>query len=237
MTAPTAPRPVDVHALPAMLTALRLPSFHRHWQALADRADAEGWPASRFLAALAEIELAERDARRIQRHLQQSQLPGGKTLATLDFKALPGVTRAHIEALAAGDRDGRANRSSARSAYPFTICARSRPTTCGCMIRRAPRTLSACFSDIRRNKPVKHTRRYASILLRSARSRRSGSPMLIRAGDTPTRQAGKRTACRDFAGICTSIPRHNADKSLGAFVRMARSRGLMPEGAESYAKA
>ncbi|NHW28903.1 IS21-like element helper ATPase IstB, partial [Escherichia coli] len=63
----------------------------------------EGWPASRFLAALAEVELADRDARRIQRHLQQSELPGGKTLATLDFKALPGVTRARIEALAAGD--------------------------------------------------------------------------------------------------------------------------------------
>lgn len=103
MTAPAAPRPVDVHALPAMLTALRLPSFLRQWPALAERADAEGWPAARFLAALAEIELAERDARRIQRHLQQSQLPGGKTLATLDFKALPGVPRARIEALAAGD--------------------------------------------------------------------------------------------------------------------------------------
>jgi DNA replication protein DnaC len=103
MTAPAAPRPVDVHALPTMLTALRLPSFQRHWQALADRADTEGWPASRFLAALAELELAERDARRIHRHLQQSQLPGGKTLGTLDFKALPGVTKARIEALAAGD--------------------------------------------------------------------------------------------------------------------------------------
>lgn len=32
MTAPAATaRAVDVHALPAMLTALRLPSFHRHW--------------------------------------------------------------------------------------------------------------------------------------------------------------------------------------------------------------
>jgi len=103
MTAPAPPRPVDVHALPAMLTALRLPSFQRHWQALAARADAEGWPASRLLAALAEIELAERDARRMQRHLQQSQLPGGKTLATLDVKALPGVPRARMEALAAGD--------------------------------------------------------------------------------------------------------------------------------------
>lgn len=103
MTAPAAPRPVDVHTLPAMLTALRLPSFQRHWQTLAERADTEGWPASRFLASLAELELAERDARRIHRHLQQSQLSGGKTLGTLDFKALPGVTKAQVEALAAGD--------------------------------------------------------------------------------------------------------------------------------------
>jgi len=103
MTAPAAPRPVDVHALPTMLTTLRLPSFQRHWAVLANRADTEGWPAARFLAALAELELAERDARRIQRHLHQSQLPGGKTLATLDFKALPGVPRARIKALAAGD--------------------------------------------------------------------------------------------------------------------------------------
>ncbi len=32
-----------------------------------------------------------------------SRLPGGKTLATFDFKALPSVSRARIEALAAGD--------------------------------------------------------------------------------------------------------------------------------------
>jgi DNA replication protein DnaC len=97
------PRAVDVHALPTMLTALRLPSIHRHWPALAERADKEGWPAARFLAALAELELAERETRRIHRHLIESQLPGGKTLATFDFKALPGLPRARVEALAAGD--------------------------------------------------------------------------------------------------------------------------------------
>ncbi len=96
-------RAVDVHALPAMLSALRLPSIHRHWPTLAERADKEGWPAARFLATLAEIELAERETRRIRRHLIESQLPGGKTLATFDFKALPGVPRARVEALAAGD--------------------------------------------------------------------------------------------------------------------------------------
>lgn len=101
MTATT--RIVDVHALPTMLTALRLPSFHRHWPMLAERADKEGWPAARFLATLAELELAERETRRIRRHLIESQLPGGKTLATFDFKALPSVPRARVEALAAGD--------------------------------------------------------------------------------------------------------------------------------------
>ena len=98
----TTARAVDVHALPAMLTALRLPSFHRHWATLAECADTEGWPAARFLAALAEVELAERETRRT-RHLAESRLPGGKTLATFDFKALPSVPKARIEALAAGD--------------------------------------------------------------------------------------------------------------------------------------
>ena len=97
-TTPASPaRAVDVHALPAMLTALRLPSFHRHWPMLAERADTEGWPAARFLAALAEVEIAERETRRIRRHLLESRLPGGKTLATFNFKALPNLPRARVE--------------------------------------------------------------------------------------------------------------------------------------------
>jgi DNA replication protein DnaC len=96
-------REIDVHILPAMLTALRLPSFQAHWKAFTERADKEGWPAARLLAALAECEIAERETRRIQRHLNESHLPGGKTLATFDFAALPNVPRARIEALAAGD--------------------------------------------------------------------------------------------------------------------------------------
>jgi hypothetical protein len=81
-------REIDIHTLPSMLTALRLPSFHKLWAEIATRADTEGWPAARFLAVLAEYELAERDMRRIRRHLNEAQLPAGKTLATFDFKAL-----------------------------------------------------------------------------------------------------------------------------------------------------
>ena len=96
-------REIDIHTLPGMLTALRLPSFHKLWAEIAARADTEGWPAARFLAVLAEYELAKRDMRRIQRHLNEAQLPAGKTLATFDFKALPTLPRARVEALAAGD--------------------------------------------------------------------------------------------------------------------------------------
>ena len=58
---------------------------------------------ARSLAVLAEYELAERDMRRIRRHLNEAQLPTGKTLATFDFKALPTLPHARVEALAAGD--------------------------------------------------------------------------------------------------------------------------------------
>ena len=89
--------------LPLMLTALRLPTFANLWPAFADRADREGWPAARFLAALAELELAERDRRRIQRHLREARLPMGKTLESFDFAAVPTLSKAHVMALAEGD--------------------------------------------------------------------------------------------------------------------------------------
>ena len=51
--------PIDTFKLPVMLTALRLPSFQKHWQEIAEQADKEAWPAARFLAVLAEYEMAE----------------------------------------------------------------------------------------------------------------------------------------------------------------------------------
>jgi DNA replication protein DnaC len=53
----------------------------------AEQSDKEGWPAARFLAALAEHEIADRGRRRIERHLAEARLPVGKTLANFDFEA------------------------------------------------------------------------------------------------------------------------------------------------------
>lgn len=95
--------PIDAARLTLALHDLRLPTVKTLWPDFAARADKEGWPAARFLAALAEHELAERASRRIQRHLEEARLPPGKTLDSFDFTALPMISMAHIMALAAGD--------------------------------------------------------------------------------------------------------------------------------------
>ena len=99
----TDPNKVDAIKLSLMLADLRLPTINRLWQSFAKRADAEGWTAARFLAALAEHELAERDRRRIERHLREARLLPGKSLASFDFKAVPMLAKAQVMALAAGD--------------------------------------------------------------------------------------------------------------------------------------
>ena len=93
----------DEAVLPTLLTALRLPSVARHWRRIAEIADREGWSAAKVLATLMEIEVAERTERRTQRHRNESDLPGGKTFASFDFSAAPGVRKPHLLALAAGD--------------------------------------------------------------------------------------------------------------------------------------
>jgi DNA replication protein DnaC len=95
--------PVDAARLELMLTELRLPAIKILWPRFADQADKEGWPAARFLAALGEHEIAERDRRRIERHLVDARLPVGKTLETFAFDAVPMVSKAQVMALAAGD--------------------------------------------------------------------------------------------------------------------------------------
>ena len=54
-------------------------------------------------SALVEHEIAERDRRRIERHLAEARLLPGKTLQTFNFAAVPMVSKAHVSAITAGD--------------------------------------------------------------------------------------------------------------------------------------
>ena len=94
---------VDEARLSLLLNELRLPTIKHLWPQFAERADQEGWPAARFLMAIAEHELAERDRRRIERHLDEAKLLPGKTLDNFEFQAVPMISRAQVNALCAGD--------------------------------------------------------------------------------------------------------------------------------------
>lgn len=94
---------IDAARVELLLNELRLPGVKAIWPKLAAQSDKEGWPAARFLAALAEHEAADRTRRRIERHMAEARLPAGKTLAAFDFDSVPMLSKAQVMALAAGD--------------------------------------------------------------------------------------------------------------------------------------
>jgi hypothetical protein len=87
---------IDATKLTLMLNELRLPTIKQLWPTFAERSDKEGWPAARFLSAITEHEIAERDRRRMERHLAEAKLLPGKTLDTFDFDVVPMISKAQV---------------------------------------------------------------------------------------------------------------------------------------------
>jgi DNA replication protein DnaC len=93
----------DAAKISLLLNELRLPAIKTLWPQFTEQSDKEGWPAARFLATIAEHELAERDRRRIERHLAEARLLPGKTLDSFAFDAVPMISKAQVTAITAGD--------------------------------------------------------------------------------------------------------------------------------------
>lgn len=102
MTTTSSPS-IDHARLALLLTELRLPTIKSLYPTFTTRADQEGWPGARLLAALTEHEIADRARRRIERHLGEARLPPGKTLENFDFAAVPMISKAQVHALVAAD--------------------------------------------------------------------------------------------------------------------------------------
>ena len=83
------PATSPVESLGIMMRSLKLPSFARYAEEVAQKAEQEGWTFGRYLHHLAELEIHERRRRRIERFLHDSDLPREKTLATLKRSKLP----------------------------------------------------------------------------------------------------------------------------------------------------
>ena len=84
------------------MRALKLPTFARHAEEVGAKAEREGWTFGRYLHHLAELEVEERRRRRIERNLKDSELPGEKTLATLDRARLPAKVPKMLPSLCEG---------------------------------------------------------------------------------------------------------------------------------------
>lgn len=90
----------NIAALPLRLKELNLPTIYRHWEIKAKEAEDKQWSYPEYLNALSELEVNLRYQNRVARHIQESRLPRGKTLATFDFKAVKSINPAQITALA-----------------------------------------------------------------------------------------------------------------------------------------
>jgi DNA replication protein DnaC len=86
-----------------LLRSLRLPTMVQEYASAIATAEAENWGYRRFLTHLAEAETSDRTTRRIQRMLDASGLPLGKTLDSLDLKKWPEKIRRQLPTLLEAD--------------------------------------------------------------------------------------------------------------------------------------
>ncbi|MAT98884.1 MAG: AAA family ATPase [Anaerolineaceae bacterium] len=94
---------VDKVVLEGYLKKLYLSTFLRHHEAYAAEAAESNQSYSRFLLALAEQEVLEREARRRQRRLKEAKIPVVKDLTSFDFDMMPQLNQKKIRQLLSGD--------------------------------------------------------------------------------------------------------------------------------------
>lgn len=89
--------------LETYLRQLRLPTFAENYRQFALDAAQHNQDYARFLLALAEQEVAQRETNRIARRIKAAKFPALKELADFDFSAIPSLNKAKILDLARGE--------------------------------------------------------------------------------------------------------------------------------------
>src|ERR1700692_2329146 len=82
------------------LKVLRLPTFLREYDKLAQQCATEGVDHPRYLLRLAELELIERERRMVERRIKEAKFPAVKSLESFEFLALPSLNKALVLELA-----------------------------------------------------------------------------------------------------------------------------------------
>lgn len=88
--------------LESYLRQLRLPTFAHNYAAFAADAARTGLSCERYLLALCQAELAQRDANRVERCIAQARFPVFKELSQFDWSCVQGVSKTRVFELAQG---------------------------------------------------------------------------------------------------------------------------------------
>ncbi len=94
--------------LESYLRQLKLPTFAQNYAAFAQDATRTDLSCERYLLALCEAELAQRDANRVERCIAQARLPVLKELSQFDWSCVQGVAKTRVLELAQGGYIARA---------------------------------------------------------------------------------------------------------------------------------
>ena len=105
------------------LKALKLPTFLREYDKLAQQCAAEGVDHPRYLLRLAELELIERERRMVERRIREARFPTVKSLDSFDFTAIPSLNKTLVLELARGEYIARRE-----NAMQWATAALARPT-------------------------------------------------------------------------------------------------------------
>jgi DNA replication protein DnaC len=89
--------------LDTYLRQLRLPMFLTNYRKFAEDSAQANLSYDRFLLALAELEVAQREKNHIQRRIKAARFPVAKELADFDFSAIPSLNKAKVLDLARGE--------------------------------------------------------------------------------------------------------------------------------------
>jgi DNA replication protein DnaC len=82
------------------LRSLRLPTFAQNYQTFAQDATRSDLPFERYLFALCQAEMDQREANRVERAITNAKFPVLKELATFDFSVVQGISKTRILELA-----------------------------------------------------------------------------------------------------------------------------------------
>jgi DNA replication protein DnaC len=85
------------------LKALRLPTFLREYDKVAQQCADEAVEYPRYLFRLSELELLDRERRATERRIKQARFPVVKSLDSFDFLAIPSLNKLLVLELMRGE--------------------------------------------------------------------------------------------------------------------------------------